>query len=439
MTDSVPPAELPSASATAVGEPRPPSEPVKTDSPRRRRSPMLLLGVILGGALAGGGAWLGSEWHARQADSQQAALSDTVRALQAVIATANSDRDALRRDLAAARTDATRLTERLTALEGTGGTAATRAAEVQAQVGALATRLDALRAAPPPAAGADPAAVAAIERRMTALEAAAAAAPAGTPDPTARAAAEALAARLADTERALGDLRTAPSVAPAVAEARALAETLARQVTQMQARIDVAEQRARAADPAAARGAVVVTATQLRDRMRTPGAFTGELNAFRAATGPITDAALTAALDSVASIAARGAASTDDLRRNFDLAVDAALAAAEAAPEGWTGAVLRSVRDLVRVRRAGDVAGEDDAARVARARADLAQGNLAAALRELDAASTALRVGLAAWLAQAQARLTVEQASDVIAARAVALVAGGAALGAAPAAAPAAP
>lgn len=264
----------------------------------------------------------------------------------------------------------------------------------------------------------------AVDRRVGALEAAAAVTPAagGAPDPAARAAAEALAERLAAAERAVAEVRAAQGAPPAAQTAAT--EALARQVAALQARLDVAERAARTADPTTARAAIVVSATQLRERMREAAPFTAELAAFRAAAGPISDAALAAALDRVAPFAERGAATVDDLARRFTPAADAALLAAEGEPEGWTDALLRGMRGLVRVRRTGGEGVDDDASRVARARALLAANDLPAALRALNGMSPALQAGLSPWIDDALARVAVDAAAADIGARAGALVAG---------------
>jgi hypothetical protein len=82
------------------------------------------------------------------------------------------------------------------------------------------------------------------------------------------------------------------------------------------------------------------------------------------------------------------------------------------------------VRGLVRVRRTGDGGADDDASRIARARALLAENDLPAALRALNGMTPALHAGLSAWIDGALARVAVDEAAAVIGARAVALVAG---------------
>jgi uroporphyrinogen-III synthase len=68
---------------------------------------------------------------------------------------------------------------------------------------------------------------------------------------------------------------------------------------------------------------------------------------------------------------------------------------------------------LITVRPVGaDVEGDDPAARVARAEAKLAGGDLAGAIAELEGLEGAAAAAAAPWLEQARARLVAEQALD---------------------------
>ena len=94
---------------------------------------------------------------------------------------------------------------------------------------------------------------------------------------------------------------------------------------------------------------------------------------------------------------------------------DAARAALQAdtgsrAGQNPIGRVWASLRGLVSVRRIGDVEGNTNSDRLARAQADLDRGDLSAAVTEASAVKGAAGASLAPWLARARARLTAERA-----------------------------
>ena len=79
---------------------------------------------------------------------------------------------------------------------------------------------------------------------------------------------------------------------------------------------------------------------------------------------------------------------------------------------------------LVTVRPVGaDAEGDDAAARVARAEAKLAAGDLAGAVAELEGLEGAAAEAAAPWLAQARARLAAESALDRLRAHTTGLLA----------------
>ena len=204
----------------------------------------------------------------------------------------------------------------------------------------------------------------------------------------------------------------------------AAADAVARQVATLQARTEELERAARTAAPGAGADATIVAATQLRERMRGDGPFAAELAAFRAVLGRPGDTAMNALLESITPLAATGAPTAADLARDLERAVAAAQLDAQTDPQGWTGAVLRGVRNLVRVRRTGYIT--DDAGRIARAQALLHEGDVAGAAALVEQTSPPLRAALSDWRSRASARLTLDQAGTAIAARAVAIASGGA-------------
>ena len=419
MTDSPPPQEMPAERTTTVAAPAAdtPDAPVASASShkRPRRWPTLLGGAVLGVALVSAGAWIAGN---RQASRETPALT----AMQSQLVAANTDRDTLRRDLAALRTELAQTNERLVtaarAAEQPTADTSRLIAELRTQIADLSTRLDAVPRPAPAGPTVDPAAVTALERRLAAIEAAATA-PGATADATARAAAEAVATRLADAERALTEVRAAQ---PNPAAATAAADAMMRQIATLQARIDELERAARNVDPGAGSGATIVAATQLRERMRGAGPFAAELAAFRAVLGRPGDTAVNAILDSITPLAATGAPTATDLARDLDRAVAAAQSESPPEEQGWTDAVLRGVRNLVRVRRTGDTT--DDVGRIERAHTLLQGGDVAGAVALVEQTAPPLRAARAGWIADARARLALDQAGTAIAARAVAIAAG---------------
>lgn len=359
-----------------------------TVSPAPRRGSIfvpLLLGVVLGAAAAAGGYWFNERARSTPNAAVAGAATDAVAQLDRRFST----------DAAALRADLARLAERVSAIEND-RVAVTDFAALRDQVRALADR-------PPAPAGGDATVTARIDD---------------------------LAAAMADLRSAVTALQNRPATDPAaIAEAAAAAnnartqfDALGRQLATLQSRVQDVETRERAPDASAQRAGMVIAATQLRERMARSGSFAAELEAFRATVGDIQDAALSEALQRLQAVAARGAPTADILRQRLLRDGSAALAAAEGAPQTWTDAVVRNLRGLVRVRRTGDEQPQTDAGRLARADELLVQNDVAGAIAQVQALAPATGAALAAWLAEAQARLTVDAAGATIAARAVTLV-----------------
>jgi len=101
----------------------------------------------------------------------------------------------------------------------------------------------------------------------------------------------------------------------------------------------------------------------------------------------------------------------DDLRQRFAAVADAALTAERiGGDDTWYGAAFQRLGNLVSVRRVGDVEGTSVEAIVTRAERRLQEGNLEAALAELDGLSGPPAEAVASWRKTAQARLELEQA-----------------------------
>lgn len=299
------------------------------------------------------------------------------------------------------------------------------AAALDARVAAVARALNELGARVEVAAADD-----ALEGRVADLEAAAAAAAgasgAAAPPPPADAG---LARRIADLERAIADLRTAPAAEVAAAAAVAAVESrLTRGLRLAEERIADVERAVTAlgAAGAGARSALVVAAAQLQAQLRTSQGFADQLAAVRAvAEGEhVNDPALDAALAEMDAFAA-GVQTVEELARGFSpLAGDLVAAGAGDAGDGWAADLWARLRGAVTVRRTGEVEGDDTEARVARAEMRLGEGDLAGAIAEVSRLEGAAAEAVAPWLADARARLAVDVAAERLGARALAAVTG---------------
>jgi hypothetical protein len=106
-----------------------------------------------------------------------------------------------------------------------------------------------------------------------------------------------------------------------------------------------------------------------------------------------------------------GIPTVPELARSFATASDNALTAA-AAPAGGSlvDNLLASAQSLVTIRRLDEApAGEGPAATLDHAKAALDQGDLAAAVKDIETLDGAMREAFSAWLGQARARLGADQ------------------------------
>lgn len=109
--------------------------------------------------------------------------------------------------------------------------------------------------------------------------------------------------------------------------------------------------------------------------------------------------------------AARGVQTLSQLNTSFARYAQAALAAEHTASGSdplWR--LWGSMTTIVSVRPTGDVAGENSAARLARAEARTKAGDVAAALDELKGLSGPARTSMSPWIEAAQARATLDAA-----------------------------
>jgi hypothetical protein len=136
------------------------------------------------------------------------------------------------------------------------------------------------------------------------------------------------------------------------------------------------------------------------------------------------DPAVVKAFDTLQTTAASGVPSLPELRDSFDRVAGDIVHAAQAPDgDGLLDQAAGNLMRLVTVRPVGaNVAGESAAARVARAEAALAAGDLAAAVAELEPLEGAADAAAASWLAKAHERLAAQAAVAALQDRATRLL-----------------
>ncbi|WP_186457438.1 COG4223 family protein [Nitrospirillum amazonense] len=173
---------------------------------------------------------------------------------------------------------------------------------------------------------------------------------------------------------------------------------------------------------AAGRGQALLVATnQLQAALLSGRPYGVELSAVRSLAPE--DDALRQALDRLAQSQATGLAGPVALREGFDRAATAAQQAAQV-PEGadWLQQLWGRIKALVTIRRKdGRVEGNAPDAVVSRAGAALDRGDIGTAVAEMSALSgpPAAAAEVQAWLRDAQARLSADDAMNRLSRRAV--------------------
>jgi len=179
--------------------------------------------------------------------------------------------------------------------------------------------------------------------------------------------------------------------------------------------------------------ALVLSVGQLQAVLSSSAPFDRELAALKAVSGRFfaADSALSSALATLSAPAGRGVLTVGELRDTFSALIAAALNAERiAGPEGTEdpGLLAQSwarLRGLVKIRRVGaDVPGDTTEAHLARAEALLQKGDLAGALSETKAIEGPAAGPLAAWLADGEARLSVDEEMRAVSSAALAQVTG---------------
>jgi uroporphyrinogen-III synthase len=214
-------------------------------------------------------------------------------------------------------------------------------------------------------------------------------------------------------------------------------------VEALEGRIAALEQASSSAgDRATGNAALALAVNQLQAALAGQRSFVAELAALsEVAAGDPEAGALSAAIATLTPQAETGVPTLAELRAGFPAIARAVVAAAraeaaanavaEAAPgtesettPGWLDAAMLKLSELVSVRPVGeDVEGEDAAARVARAEAALAKGDLSGAVAELGGLTGKAAEAAAPWQADARARLDAEAALAALQSIAVARLA----------------
>jgi hypothetical protein len=191
------------------------------------------------------------------------------------------------------------------------------------------------------------------------------------------------------------------------------AATLAVEVGALQARVVSAEERISAAGNQSGRAATLaLLAGQLEAAIDQAQAYEAPLESLRALGGD--DAVIGEAAAKLAPGATSGVPSLAELRRSFAPTANDIVHAARA-PDGDSvlDRAAGNLMRLVTVRPVGaDAEGDDPAARVARAEAKLADGDLAGAVTELQGLEGPAAEAAAPWLERAQAHLAAQDALD---------------------------
>jgi hypothetical protein len=191
------------------------------------------------------------------------------------------------------------------------------------------------------------------------------------------------------------------------------------QLAGLEAGLDTLENRA--IDPGSA---FVLAASRLHEAVATGGAYRDPLNATSALAPD--DTAAVASLQALSSHADTGVATVKSLGDRLPDALSNAVTAERVATsDGFLDQTLAKLEGLVSVRRVdGQVEGTDADAVTSRAEAQFNEGNLDAALKELEGLSDEAAAAMSGWITDAKAHLDVDQALDDLHDRAIALVGG---------------
>jgi hypothetical protein len=177
-------------------------------------------------------------------------------------------------------------------------------------------------------------------------------------------------------------------------------------------------------------GAAAIAFANLRDAVNAGRPYVAELAVFQSF---LPDGDL-GALAKV-SHAETGIPTIAELARNLDKVAEASAAPPPAAPAGasFLDGMIASAKSAVSIRRIGaDTTGTEPSAVLARAEAALVQGDLAAAIKEVEAMPAPSRDAFTAWLDNARARATANDTLTKLENTVLTSLGGGAGSGAKP-------
>jgi hypothetical protein len=308
--------------------------------------------------------------------------------------------------LFAPKTDLSDAPNRLSALETqarqTNDAIAAEVNRESAAIAALEKRISALESSAGGSNAAD------LDKRVAALEAASAGNSAGS-EATQRLAAQAKDLR-ADLDAEKGQL---PDLSARVAKlesdaSKATTNVSSADLAALAARVDKVEAALAAAKPAAAAednaANIAIIAEVAEERLRSGAGFAPELAALQRLG---VDAATLAPLEAVAS----GAPTNSALAASFSAIAPHVLAAAAPAETGSvTDRFLAHLHSLVKVRELNETAGDDPQALVSQIEAESRRGDIGAALASFDKLPEAARKAAGDWPTLARARQAADAA-----------------------------
>jgi uroporphyrinogen-III synthase len=232
--------------------------------------------------------------------------------------------------------------------------------------------------------------------------------------------------QVAALQRRIQALESAPApnvdtskIAELTAEATRLREDLARLQDEVGALSLVVGDLMKADRSAAKRNdALLLAVGQLREAMARGGSFAPELASLQALTD--NDPSFGPAINTLAAHATRGVKTRAQLRDDFARVAPAILRnAGTGTSESWWQAPIDRLSNLVSVRKIGDVAGDTPDAIAARAEYRLSEDDLAGAVSAVDRLSGAPADAARPWLTEARARLDTERAIAALSAQAL--------------------
>jgi hypothetical protein len=175
-------------------------------------------------------------------------------------------------------------------------------------------------------------------------------------------------------------------------------------------------------------GAAAIAFANLRDAVTAGRPYAAELAALRSLLPETGD------LGALPSHAETGIPTVAELARNLQKVADAsAVPPPPPAETSFLDSMIASAKSAVSIRRIGaDITGNEPGAVLARAEAELKQGELTAAIKEVEALPAPSRDALAGWLDDARARGSANETLSKLESTVLASLGGGAGPGAKP-------